>query len=116
MTPPRRRVVPDYVATAGLDLPARVGIERTTLLRAAPEAGHGGLDPSARRLLAHIEDAGLLSVYECAAGLGLPYAVVRMMAAALAASGVLETRKPPAPAQLPDPALLDVVLHGLRAL
>lgn len=116
MTPPRRRVVPDYVATAGLALPARVGIERTTLLRLAPDADTEGLDPSSRRLLEHVEESGMLSVYECAAELGLPYAVVRMMAAALAASGVLDSREPPAPAQLPDPALLDVVLHGLRAL
>ncbi|MET8554585.1 DUF742 domain-containing protein [Streptomyces sp. NPDC004959] len=116
MTPPRRRLVPDYVATAGLDVPHRIGVERTTLLHADPGARAEGLDAAARRLLALVEEEGTLSVYECAAQLGLPYAVVRMMAAALAASGAVVTREPPAPAQLPDPALLEVVLHGLRAL
>ncbi|SCD34163.1 Protein of unknown function [Streptomyces sp. SolWspMP-sol7th] len=103
MTPPRRRLVPDYVATAGLEVPTRIGVERTTLLHAEPGARTEGLDAAARRLLSLVEDEGTLSVYECAAQLGLPYAVVRMMAAALAASGAVMTREPPAPAHAPRP-------------
>ncbi|MFJ2175992.1 DUF742 domain-containing protein [Streptomyces sp. NPDC087851] len=119
MSPARRRMVPAFMGVAGLDVPDRIGIDRTTLLYlGAPQPTTAGtLDAPARRLL-HLVDAqrGGLSVYESAAGLGLPYCVVRLMTASLASRGLLEAHDPPAPADLPDIELLEVVLNGLRAL
>nr|WSZ99254.1 DUF742 domain-containing protein [Streptomyces sp. NBC_00857] len=118
MSPPRRRMVPDFMGVAGLDVPDRIGLERTTLLYRAqqPPATLRSRDAPVLRLLELVENQQGLSVYEAAAALGLPYCVVRMMTASLASQGVLEAHNPPPPAQLPDIALLEVVLHGLRAL
>ncbi|MGW6605309.1 DUF742 domain-containing protein [Streptomyces sp. NPDC055036] len=112
----RRRMVPGYVGLSGLAVPDNVGLERTTLLYRSPQPAADGLEAGARRLLALVEEERVLSVYECASGLGLPYGVVRMMTASLISLGLLEAR-PPAPiADLPDAALLEVLLDGLRAL
>jgi hypothetical protein len=110
----RRRVVPDYMAAAGLAVPENISIERTTLVYVAPDGKAEGLDPPGSHLLALLQE-GPLSVYECAAHLGLPYCVVRLLVAGLAAAGTLLTRDPPI-ADLPDLELLELVLSGLRAL
>ncbi|MFE4055005.1 DUF742 domain-containing protein [Streptomyces sp. NPDC059096] len=118
MSPARRRMVPAFMGVAGLDVPDRIGLDRTTLLYpAADSAAAGALDAPARRLLHLVEEQhGGLSVYEAAAGLGLPYCVVRMLTASLASRGLLEAHDPPPPARLPDASLLEMVLNGLRAL
>ncbi|MER6951815.1 DUF742 domain-containing protein [Nonomuraea sp. NPDC000554] len=110
----RRRVVPDYMAAAKLAVPEHIHVERTTLVFVAPAVVANGLNPPGSHLLALLED-GPLSVYECAAHLGLPYCVVRLLVAGLAATGTLVTRDPP-PADLPDIEILELVLSGLRAL
>ncbi|MFJ7997563.1 DUF742 domain-containing protein [Streptomyces sp. NPDC096310] len=117
MSPARRRMVPAFMGVAGLDVPDRIGLDRTTLLYPAADATAVALDVPARRLLHLIaEQHGGLSVYEAAAGLGLPYCVVRMLSASLASRGLLEAHDPPQPAQLLDASLLEMVLDGLRAL
>ncbi|MEV4471975.1 DUF742 domain-containing protein [Nonomuraea sp. NPDC049419] len=110
----RRRVVPDFMAAAKLAVPEHISVERTTLVYVAPEAVHGALDPPGSHLVNLLEE-GPLSVYECAAHLGLPYCVVRLLVAGLAASGTLLTRDPPR-ADGPDIEILELVLSGLRAL
>ncbi|MCA2222413.1 DUF742 domain-containing protein [Nonomuraea aurantiaca] len=110
----RRRVVPDYMAAARLTLPEHITVERTTLVSIVPDAATEGLDPPGSHLLALLRD-GPLSVYECAAHLGLPYCVVRLLVAGLVGGGTLLTRDPPA-ADLPDIEILELVLSGLRAL
>ncbi|MET7333629.1 DUF742 domain-containing protein [Nonomuraea sp. NPDC005650] len=110
----RRRVVPDYMAAARLTVPEHISVERTTLVYIAPDAAADGLDPPGSHLLALLQD-GPLSVYECAAHLGLPYCVVRLLVAGLVGGGTLLTRDPPA-ADLPDIEILELVLSGLRAL
>lgn len=110
----RRRVVPDYMAAARLSVPEHISVERTTLVSIAADVAADGLDPPASHLLALLQD-GPLSVYECAAHLGLPYCVVRLLVAGLVGNGTLLTRDPP-PADLPDIEILELVLSGLRAL
>ncbi|MEV0146428.1 MULTISPECIES: DUF742 domain-containing protein [unclassified Nonomuraea] len=110
----RRRVVPDYMAAARVAVPEHISIERTTLVYVAPDVVANGLDPPASHLLTLLGE-GPLSVYECAAHLGLPYCVVRLLVAGLVAGGTLLTRDPP-PADLPDLEILELVLSGLRAL
>jgi hypothetical protein len=111
----RRRVVPDFMAAARLTVPEHISVERTTLVSVAPEAATHGLDPPGSHLLALLRD-GALSVYECAAHLGLPYCVVRLLVAGLVSGGTLLTRDPPPATDLPDIEILELVLSGLRAL
>ncbi|WP_344282864.1 DUF742 domain-containing protein [Streptomyces hebeiensis] len=89
---------------------------RTTLLYRTPGADTQGLDTPARRVLDLTDENSGISVYECAAHLGLPYPVVRLITAYLIERGTLTATAPPAPAALPDAQLLEVVLNGLRAL
>ncbi|MEO3871103.1 DUF742 domain-containing protein [Nonomuraea sp. B12E4] len=110
----RRRVVPDYMAAAKLAVPEHISVERTTLVYVAPDAVAGGLDPPGSHLVALLHE-GPLSVYECAAHLGLPYCVVRLLVAGLAEAGMLLTRDPPR-VTAPDLEILELVLSGLRAL
>ncbi|MEU4510476.1 DUF742 domain-containing protein [Nonomuraea wenchangensis] len=110
----RRRVVPDFMAAAKLAVPEQINVERTTLVYVAPEVVPDALDPPGVHLV-NLLSEGPLSVYECAAHLGLPYCVVRLLVAGLAASGTLLTRDPP-PADGPDLEILELVLSGLRAL
>ncbi|WP_219601955.1 DUF742 domain-containing protein [Nonomuraea indica] len=95
-------------------MPEHISVERTTLVSIAADADAGGLDPPASHLLALLRDEPL-SVYECAAHLGLPYCVVRLLVAGLVGNGTLLTRDPP-PSDLPDIEILELVLSGLRAL
>jgi hypothetical protein len=110
----RRRVVPDYMAAAKLVVPEHISLERTTLVYVVPEAVTDGPEPPGSHLIALLDD-GPLSVYECAAHLGLPYCVVRLLVAGLAAAGTLLTRDPPR-LDAPDLETLELVLSGLRAL
>ncbi|SDH70277.1 DUF742 domain-containing protein [Nonomuraea jiangxiensis] len=110
----RRRVVPDYMAAAKLTVPEHISVERTTIVVVAPEAVTDGLDPPGSHLIALLRE-GPLSVYECAAYLGLPYCVVRLLVAGLAETGTLLTRAP-LRADAPDLEILELVLSGLRAL
>jgi hypothetical protein len=102
------------MAAAKLTVPEHISVQRTTLLYVAPDMVAKGLDPPGSHLLALLEE-GPLSVYECAAHLRLPYCVVRLLVAGLAAAGTLLTRDPPT-ADQPDLEILELVLSGLRAL
>ncbi|NBE98629.1 DUF742 domain-containing protein [Nonomuraea sp. KC401] len=110
----RRRVVPDFMAAARLTVPEHIHVERTTLVYVAPDAATNGLAPPGSHLVSLLGD-GPLSVYECAAHLGLPYCVVRLLVAGLVGGGTLLTRDPPI-SDLPDIEILELVLSGLRAL
>lgn len=57
-----------------------------------------------------------LSVAEISAYLNLPGSVITVLLADLVAEGQVEARAPIPQAQLPDPALLEAVMHGLQRL
>ncbi|MCF2525893.1 DUF742 domain-containing protein [Yinghuangia soli] len=57
-----------------------------------------------------------LSVAEISAYLALPASVVMVLLADLLAAGRVEARAPIPAASLPDTALLEAVMHGLRNL
>ncbi|MEU6340000.1 MULTISPECIES: DUF742 domain-containing protein [unclassified Streptomyces] len=57
-----------------------------------------------------------LSVAEISAYLGLPVSVVTVLLLDLLAEKRVEARSPVPPAQLPDVALIEAVIHGLEKL
>lgn len=96
--------------TGGRTRPTR-DLDLVTLVVAAQEAAPGA-SPDLRRVLGICSRA--LSIAEVAAYLDLPPSVVKILAADLLDSGHLVT---PTPADsLPEVALLEEVLNGLRAL
>ncbi|MBF6238740.1 DUF742 domain-containing protein [Nocardia otitidiscaviarum] len=100
-----------YVRTGGRSRPTR-NLGLVTLVIAAREPDPGAT-PDAIRVLS-VCRRGVLSLAEVAAYLDLPPSVVKIVAADLLDSGHLTT---PTPAEeLPDAALLEEVLNGLRAL
>src|SRR5438445_187389 len=73
-----------------------------------------GISPDARRVIGVCSRRGALSIAEIAAYLDLPPSVVKILASDLLDSGHLVL---PAPAEpMPELALLEEVLNGLRAL
>ncbi|MFF0546333.1 DUF742 domain-containing protein [Nocardia thailandica] len=112
--PPRRDtdLVRAYVRTGGRHRPSRA-VDLIMLVTAALPAGPE-LGPDARRVLSICRGSGVLSVAEVAAHLDLPPSVAKIVVADLLDSGHLST---PAPArEVPQLALLEEVLTGLRAL
>lgn len=112
MTRPRRDpdLVRAYVRTGGRSRPTRE-LDLVTLVVAAKDPGPGAR-PDARRVLTLCRSA--LSIAEIAAYLDLPPSVVKIVAADLVDSGHLTI---PVPTEhLPEIALLEEVLNGLRAL
>ncbi|MFE3703413.1 DUF742 domain-containing protein, partial [Nocardia tengchongensis] len=86
--------------------------EQDSQLVAAPDPPPGA-SPDARRIL-QIARRGVLTPAELAAYLDLPPSVVKILVVDLLDSGHLTH---PAPVEaLPGQALLEEVLHGLRAL
>ncbi|MFG1795881.1 DUF742 domain-containing protein [Nocardia altamirensis] len=101
-----------YVRTGGRTRPTRE-LDLVTLVRAAKDP-LPGTAPDARRVITLCSRQGTLSVAEIAAYLDLPPSVVKIVVADLMDSGHLVT---PTPAEhLPEIALLEEVLNGLRAL
>jgi hypothetical protein len=112
----RHRRDPDlvraYVRTGGRSRPTRE-LDLVTLVVAAldPEPGTG---PDALRVMSVCSRRGALSIAEVAAYLDLPPSVVKIIASDLLDSGHLTN---PAPLDhVPEVALLEEVLNGLRAL
>ncbi|MFI9507947.1 DUF742 domain-containing protein [Nocardia sp. NPDC052566] len=113
MTRPRRDpdLVRAYVRTGGRSRPTRE-LDLVTLVVAAKDPAPG-VSPDARRVI-EVCRKGALSIAEIAAYLDLPPSVVKIVVADLLDSETLTT---PTPAEtLPDIALLEEVLNGLRAL
>lgn len=111
----RQRRDPDlvraYVRTGGRSRPTRE-LDLVTLVTAAREPAPGA-GPDAVRVLG-VCRRGALSLAEVAAYLDLPPSVVKIVAADLLDSGHLVS---PTPVEVvPDVALLEEVLNGLRAL
>ncbi|MFI6047846.1 DUF742 domain-containing protein [Nocardia sp. NPDC051321] len=101
-----------YVRTGGRTRPTRE-LDLVTLVRAAKDPSPGAA-PDARRVINLCSRRGTLSIAEIAAYLDLPPSVVKIVAADLMDNGHLVT---PTPAEnLPEIALLEEVLNGLRAL
>ncbi|MBF6210220.1 DUF742 domain-containing protein [Nocardia puris] len=101
-----------YVRTGGRSRATR-DLDLVTLVAAAlPPAP--GLGPDARRVLGLCGGRGVLSIAEIAAYLDLPPSVVKIVVSDLMDGGHLST---PTPAEtVPEIALLEEVLNGLRAL
>ncbi|WP_225731533.1 MULTISPECIES: DUF742 domain-containing protein [unclassified Nocardia] len=113
MSRPRRDpdLVRAYVRTGGRSRATR-DLDLVTLVVAAKDPAPGA-SPDARRVM-DVVRRGSLSIAEIAAYLDLPPSVVKIVASDLLDSGHLNS---PAPADaLPDLALLEEVLNGLRAL
>jgi hypothetical protein len=99
-----------YVRTGGRSRPTRA-LDVVTLVLAAREPG-AGASADARRILRLCEHA--LSIAELAAHLDLPLSVVKIVVSDLLDSEHLVV---PTPREaLPEIALLEEVLNGLRAL
>ncbi|MFR9752414.1 DUF742 domain-containing protein [Nocardia sp. 004] len=101
-----------YVRTGGRTRPTRE-LDLVTLVLTAKDPLPGA-SPDARRVMTLCSRRGALSIAEIAAYLDLPPSVVKIIASDLMDSGQLVT---PTPAEsLPEIALLEEVLNGLRAL
>ncbi|KZM70314.1 DUF742 domain-containing protein [Nocardia terpenica] len=101
-----------YVRTGGR-MRATRELDLVTLVVAALDPAPG-MSPDARRVMGVCSRRGALSIAEVAAYLDLPPSVVKIVASDLLDSGHLVN---PAPAEaLPEVALLEEVLNGLRAL
>lgn len=100
-----------YVRTGGRSRPTRV-LDLVTLVVAKKDPAPGA-SPDARRVIQVCRGGGL-SIAEIAAYLDLPPSVVKIVVSDLLDSEHLVT---PTPAEnLPEIALLEEVLNGLRAL
>ncbi|MBY8856430.1 DUF742 domain-containing protein [Nocardia sp. CA2R105] len=105
-------LVRSYVRTGGRLRPSRE-LDLVTLVVAAQDPAPGA-SPDALRVLGVCNRRRVLSLAEIAAYLDLPPSVVKILASDLLDSGHLAT---PAPAKsVPELALLEEVLNGLRAL
>ncbi len=105
-------LVRSYVRTGGRSRPSRE-LDLVTLVVANRDPEQGA-SPDQRRVLGLCSRSRVLSLAEIAAYLDLPYPVVKIVAADLLDSGHLAT---PVPASaVPERALLEEVLNGLRAL
>ncbi|GAA5061523.1 DUF742 domain-containing protein [Nocardia callitridis] len=112
----RHRRDPDlvraYVRTGGRTKASRE-LDLVTLVLVAKDPLPGA-SPDSLRVMSLCSRRGGLSIAEIAAYLDLPVSVVKILAADLLDSGLLVT---PTPAEsMPEIALLEEVLNGLRAL
>lgn len=92
---------------------ARADVELVTLIVARAEA-EPGTRPECAAVLRMCQFP--LSVAEISAYLALPVSGVTEVLAELLAEDQVETRAPVPAAELPDPALLQAVMHGLQKL
>ncbi|HEY5989603.1 MAG TPA: DUF742 domain-containing protein [Streptosporangiaceae bacterium] len=102
-----------YVITRGRSGSLVQALDLVTLIvsRSAP---HPGMQPEQAAILRICRSP--LSVAEVSAYLRLPVSVVTVLLADLLAEDQVEARAPVPAALLPDPALLQAVLHGLQKL
>ncbi|MFJ6213493.1 DUF742 domain-containing protein [Streptomyces sp. NPDC092296] len=107
-----RPLVPPYAALAGTSSAKGVRLDHVALLRvisaAPPEL------PAGQWAVMDVLADGPLTVAETAAALALPIAVLRELAGALVAAGLVTYANPTAAP--PDLSLLQKVADGLRAL
>ncbi|WP_280265575.1 DUF742 domain-containing protein [Nocardia wallacei] len=112
----RHRRDPDlvraYVRTGGRSRATRE-VDLVTLVVAAQDPAPG-VSPDGRRVMSVCSRRGALSIAEIAAYLDLPPSVVKIVASDLLDSGQLVNPTPVD--QVPQLALLEEVLNGLRAL
>ncbi|MCX5214161.1 DUF742 domain-containing protein [Kitasatospora sp. NBC_00240] len=113
--PPRRRLVPAYLATGGRSRPSRAAFDRLTLLHSASPDPPQGLEAEHRRLWELLRP-GALTLVEAAAHLRLPVSATNFLAADLVDAGGLQARSPIPRAQQIDRTLVERLLDGLRSL
>ncbi|MFC8044586.1 DUF742 domain-containing protein [Nocardia sp. NPDC057353] len=101
-----------YVRTGGRTRATRL-LDLVTLIVAGTEPPIG-LAPDARRVLSLCSTKGSLSIAEVAAYLDMPPSVVKIVVSDLLDSEHLSSPRPLE--AVPDIALLEEVLNGLRAL
>ncbi|MCQ4043612.1 DUF742 domain-containing protein [Streptantibioticus rubrisoli] len=109
----RRGLVRPYVITDGRAHPTRNTLDLVTLVIAA-RGETGGLSPEKRRVM-ELCRGGALSLAEVAGHLRIPVSVTKVLLSDLVDSGHIVTRSPIPSAELPEPAILQEVLDGLRA-
>jgi hypothetical protein len=103
-----------YVITGGRSgLSDQASVDLVTLIvaRSGPQPGMQPEHAAILRLCHYP-----LSVAEISAYLGLPFSVVSVLLDDLLSDRHVEARAPVPAALLPDPALLEAVMHGLQKL
>jgi hypothetical protein len=108
-------LVRPYVVTEGRATPSRNTLDLFTLVRTTGYPAHTSLTPEKHELLGLCQ-GGPLSVAETAAHLAVPVGICKVLIADLVDAGLLTTRAPVPPAELPDRELVEEVLRGLRAI
>jgi hypothetical protein len=108
-------LVRPYVVTGGRAVPSRNTLDLVTLVRSTGSQPRTALTPEKREVL-DLCRGGPLSVAETAAHLAVPVGICKVLIADLVDDGLLTTRAPVPPAELPDRKLVEEVLRGLRAL
>ncbi|MGA5703054.1 DUF742 domain-containing protein [Peterkaempfera bronchialis] len=119
MSPPRRAkrggLVAPYVITGGRGQPSRNTLDLVTLMSASPHMPTVGLGPEQQRIM-RLCRPGTLTVAEVSAHLDLPLGPLKVLLADLIDSGHLAQAPTRSTASLPDRALLEDVLAGLKKL
>ncbi|MET9960431.1 DUF742 domain-containing protein [Streptomyces sp. NPDC006326] len=103
-----------YVITGGRSgplLPATLDLVTLIIAKSGPRPG---MQPEHAAIMTLCQSP--LSVAEISAYLGLPVSVVTVLLGDLLTAGHVLSRPPVAPAQLPDLALIEAVIDGLRKL
>lgn len=103
-----------YVITGGRTTSAaHTSLDLVTLV-VAKSGPATGIQPELAAILSMCHSP--LSVAEISAYMRLPISIVTVLIGDLLAAEQVLTRAPVAPAQLPDTALIEAVIHGLQKL
>ncbi|MFH7598661.1 DUF742 domain-containing protein [Streptomyces racemochromogenes] len=103
-----------YVITGGRSVPLdRTGLDLVTLI-VATSGPRPGMQPEHAAIVRLCQSP--LSVAEISAYLGLPVSVVTVLLGDLLTAKRVVSRAPVPPARLPDVALIEAVIDGLRKL
>lgn len=103
-----------YVITGGRSGPLQSTTLDLVTLIIARSGPRPGMQPEHVAIMQLCQSP--LSVAEVSAYLGLPVSVVTVLLGDLLAADHVSSRPPVAPAQLPDLALIEAVIDGLRKL
>ncbi|MBB1245578.1 DUF742 domain-containing protein [Streptomyces durbertensis] len=103
-----------YVITGGRSAPTENSSLDLVTLIVAKSGPTPGMQPEHAAILRMCHSP--LSVAEVSAYLHLPVSVVTVLIDDLLSTGRVLARAPVAAAQLPDPALIEAVIHGLQRL
>ncbi|MEU6865775.1 DUF742 domain-containing protein [Streptomyces sp. NPDC046876] len=103
-----------YVITGGRSAPSTPATLDLVTLIIAKSGPRPGMQPEHAAIMRLCQSP--LSVAEVSAYLGLPVSVITVLLGDLLTAGHVLSRPPVAPAKLPDLALIEAVIDGLRKL